>query len=174
MPVSRILGVMATGAVVALTAGYLMVRNDGRVAAPPGQEMDHHAASRTGDSVASPAGHAGAHAAMHADARAIADAGAAASPAGQGGQTISILRFQGNETPPDVHRLRKNDRVTFRIVTPYTGTLAIHGYPGDVAIVADRELVLPVTLAHSGRFPMHIHVGDGRHIEVAVLEILPD
>ena len=92
----------------------------------------------------------------------------------QVGTPIRIAVAPDGAAAPGVYRFHKNDSVEFHVSAPYGGMLAIHGYTGDVAIAAHRELTLPLKLAYTGRFPMHIHVSDGRHIEVAVLEILPD
>jgi hypothetical protein len=75
---------------------------------------------------------------------------------------------------PAVYRFQKNDVVNFLISIPYDGMLAIHGYTSDNPIAANQELRLPLTLQHTGRFPMHVHGKDGQHIEVAVLEIMPN
>jgi hypothetical protein len=101
-------------------------------------------------------------------------AASAASPVVQAARTIRISIAPGSEAAPGVWRLRKNEAVDFRVSVPYDGMLAIHGYTNDVPVAANRELSLPLTLSHTGRFPMHVHAKDGQHLEVAVLEILPD
>jgi hypothetical protein len=91
-----------------------------------------------------------------------------------GSKLIRIDMKPDSKTAPAVYRFQKNDTVNFVISVPFDGMLAIHGYTSDNPIVANHELKLPLNLKHTGRFPMHVHSKDGQHIEVAILEIMPD
>lgn len=90
------------------------------------------------------------------------------------GTTIRIVVKPDSNAAPGVYRFHKNDNVKFLISVPYDGMLAIHGYTNDNPIMANQQFELTLTLQHTGRFPIHVHGKDGQHIEVAVLEILPD
>jgi hypothetical protein len=126
-----------------------------------------YAATRAGSGHEGAMPHAG-----HAHG-AAASTQAASMPA-VAARTIRISMAPGSNAAPGVWRLRKNEAVDFRISVPHDGMLAIHGYTNDVPVAANRELSLPLTLTHTGRFPMHVHGSDGQHLEIAVLEILPD
>lgn len=95
-------------------------------------------------------------------------------------RTVGIAKIRriavapGSIAVPGVHRFHQDESVDFRVTVPYNGTLTVHGYASEVPVRASQELSLPMRLEHTGRFPMHVHVASGQHIEVAVLEILPD
>ncbi|MBK4736669.1 hypothetical protein [Noviherbaspirillum pedocola] len=144
MQMSKSFGMGLGGLMIVLAASYAAMRPDG----------SHDAA----------APHAG-----HAQVAGTVTPAASTAP-----RTIRISIAPGSDAAPGVWRLRKNEAVDFRVSVPYDGMLAIHGYTNDVPVAANHELSLPLTLSHTGRFPMHVHARDGQHLEVAVLEILPD
>jgi hypothetical protein len=146
MPISRSMGIAVSGATLALAAGYFAL-NGGAQQSSVHENHDAHAAHQA----AGPA---------------------AAKP--EAARTVRIAIAPDSAAPPAIYRFHKNDSIDFRVTVPHDGMLAIHGYTNDVPVAANREIALPLKLQHSGRFPMHVHAHDGEHIEVAVLEILPD
>lgn len=145
MAFSKSLGIGASGIAILLAGGYFALHNDGRQA-PPAQHEAHSPVTTSPKVAAAP----------------------------DAGNPIRIVIKPDSNAAPGVYRFHKNDAANFLISVPYDGMLAIHGYTSDNPIVANQELSLALTLQHTGRFPMHVHSKDGQHIEVAVLEILPD
>jgi len=156
MSTSKSLGFIVGGTLLVVAAGYQMLPGGGR---PPGTHGAHGAMARHALSTATPL-----------EARAVVQPAVA-----DGARMIRLAIAPDSLTPPGVYRFHKGDVVDFRVTVPYDGALAVHGYTtGDVLIAANHELRLPLKLDYTGRFPMHVHAHGGQHIEVAVLEILPD
>lgn len=72
-----------------------------------------------------------------------------------------------------VYRLHNGDKVSFSAASAIDGKLAIHGITQDIPVRENQTMQFEVQAEHTGRFPMHVHGRDGSHLEVGVVEILP-
>lgn len=96
-------------------------------------------------------------------------------PAGDATNKKIFTVHIANEQPVklSVFRLSKGDKAAFSVQVPYDGALAMHGYTKDMTVVANKVMTFDLIAKHTGRFPIHIHTNDGRHVEVGVLEVMP-
>ena len=63
------------------------------------------------------------------------------------------------------------DVVEFRVTSPRTGALAVHGLSELVRIAPETVGVVRFRAIYAGRFPLHFHGLDQSHFEVAVVEV---
>lgn len=118
----------------------------------------------------------GAPSAAGADAAAsstppVAAAAPAAAPAPG---TFSIVIDKAHPpAPSDVIRVNKDDQVTLSITSDRTGHLEVHGYKKEVKVEPGTTATMSFAAVRTGRFPIDLHAGDGAHIEVTALEVMP-
>jgi hypothetical protein len=74
---------------------------------------------------------------------------------------------------PPVLKARQGDAVTIDITSDRQGTLEIHGYRKEVAVMPENEATVTFVATRAGRFPIDLHGRDGRHLEVTALEVEP-
>lgn len=72
-----------------------------------------------------------------------------------------------------IYRLHRGEEANFSAVSTVDGKLAIHGITPDMPVRKNQAMQFEIQAQHTGRFPMHVHGGDGSHLEVGVVEILP-
>lgn len=72
-----------------------------------------------------------------------------------------------------VYRFVQGEVAVLIIASPCDGKLSIHGYNNDWPLIANQELNVTLIAKQSGRFAMHVHCKDKRHIEVGTFEVAP-
>lgn len=77
----------------------------------------------------------------------------------------------GAMTP--VLKAHQGDALTINITSDRRGTLEIHGYGKEIAVVPGTEATINFVATRAGRFPIDLHGRDGRHLEVTALEVQP-
>ena len=98
----------------------------------------------------------------------------APAPALKAAQKHFSLRVGANQVlVPAAYRMSEGEAAEFTIQLPYSGALAIHGYTKDMPITANAVMTFNLAGTRTGRFPMHVHTTDGRHVEIGVLEVMP-
>jgi len=102
---------------------------------------------------------------------AVAAVAPAAAPAPG---TFSIVIDKAHPpAPSDVIRVNKDDQVTLSITSDRTGHLEVHGYKKEVKVEPGTTATMSFAAVRTGRFPIDLHAGDGAHIEVTALEVMP-
>lgn len=86
---------------------------------------------------------------------------------------FSVLVGANQALVPAAYRMSEGETAEFTIQLPYSGALAIHGYTRDMPISANVAMTFNLAGTRTGRFPMHVHTTDGRHVEIGVLEVMP-
>jgi hypothetical protein len=93
-------------------------------------------------------------------------------PSSSGPFHIAITKEKpGVETRPLL--AVQGDSVTIVLTTDQAGTVEVHGYGMSVAVKPESESTLAFRAERTGRFPIHLHVKDGRHLDVTALEVRP-
>jgi hypothetical protein len=84
-------------------------------------------------------------------------------------------RFRVSVSPggTPILRARQGEALTIDITSDRRGTLEIHGYGKEVAVVPGSEVTINFVATRTGRFPIDLHGRDGRHLEVTALEVQP-
>jgi heme/copper-type cytochrome/quinol oxidase subunit 2 len=104
---------------------------------------------------------------VHAAAAAVADS----TPPDSVFRLVIADLKPGVETP--ALKAKEGDKITIVITSTRSGTLEVHGYNRRIAVTPGAEVKLTFKADYAGRFPIHLHAGDGKHIEVTALEIMP-
>ncbi len=75
---------------------------------------------------------------------------------------------------PQVYRLRVGERASLDIRSAEDGEVMVHGLTMAGAPVApDRVAVLGLEGVAAGRYPIHFHGGDGRHVPIGEVVVEP-
>lgn len=74
---------------------------------------------------------------------------------------------------------RQGDRITFIATSPRGGALYVHNPEEETTLVPGVETSLTFTAEYSGRYYVHFHPvncadADESHLELAVLDVMPD
>lgn len=114
----------------------------------------------------------------HAAHRAAAPKAAPAptGPMQQAGTPATTYRVAIRKDPGDsalaVLTAKQGERVTLFFTTDQRGSVEIHGYQRSVAVTPGAVAKMIVKAEQTGQFHLHLHTPDGRHIPVAVLEVV--
>jgi hypothetical protein len=83
------------------------------------------------------------------------------------------------DTPPmglqstTVYSIAKGDVVQFRVSSPRSGLVAVHGLLDVEPVAAGGVVTVSFRAIYSGRFALHFHGIDGSHFEIAAVEVQP-
>lgn len=113
----------------------------------------------------------GADASLRAEEKPLA-AGATSTPIVVQNR-FSIRLLPNQIIVPAVFRMEEGETAGFTVQAPFDGSLAIHGYAKDMPLQENVVMTFSLTATRTGRFPLHVHTKDGRHVEVGFLEVMP-
>ena len=108
-------------------------------------------------------------------------AGHLAAPDLAGGPQEQSYRLNIGEKKTDVKLLtaRQGDRLTFVVTSSRAGQFYVHGPEVESTLLPGIETSLTFTAQYSGRYYVHFHPlncadGDQAHVELAVLDVMPN